>query len=239
MSWSARLAHPLVVKKILLGPTGIRSEIFPRESAQLAPGHLLPGEVAPSQGSFHPDINREGRIMSATEKQGAKRNLFADPANCTEHLNRIVQVHLGQLSQPDLAGNHRLRRRQQVLGAKPELAVAEFPLTASRQTISRREAMKHPVIGRDRIAEAAGKFANNLADLNDLLGRAGHERRKRLPGFLAQHPQPAMRLDRRPQLRIRGERREDVRQGPIQGEVLPELPVTAVARGCSARRPVR
>src|SRR5271166_3351541 len=71
---------PHIMKKILLGVTGVRAEM----RGGKAPQALLAGaparEIKPLQRAFNPDIHRKRGLKSVGEQQNAIGNLPADTA---------------------------------------------------------------------------------------------------------------------------------------------------------------
>ena len=84
---------------------------------------------------------------------------------------------------------------------------------------------------RSRFAEAFAQQADNLADLDNLLGGREDEGRETFPRFLAQQPQPATRGDGLPHWFVVGKSFQDVGEVNVGLQIIfEELPIRD---GCS------
>src|SRR5688500_19356409 len=116
-----------MVKEVLLGIAAEGAEMGFRKLLQIAEGH------GPSARSMHvaehsldPNVDRKRSQPLEAKKENTVRDLGADPGQAAELGLRFRIGVLTNRVQVDRAARHQLRRPEQVLRAKTELAGTEL-----------------------------------------------------------------------------------------------------------------
>jgi len=118
--------RPHVMKKILLGVTGVRAEMRGGKAAQAWLAGAAAREIKPLQRAFNPDIHGKRGIKSVGEEQNAVGNLPAHAAQFHQLGARLDMGQMADVFQIKFPFGDLPRGGQQVGGAKAHLAGTQF-----------------------------------------------------------------------------------------------------------------
>jgi len=206
-----------VEEEVLLSPAGVGAEVVAGEMSQLAGGDaLVVGEIDAAQGTFDPDIDGEGVVESAGEEEGAVGDFLADAGEFYQFFQSALVFHRGQGIEVELTAIDQACGGEEVLRAKAEFAVPELFMGRAGDGGDGGKGMMRVV---NRFAKALRQQTDDLADLDNLFGRAGNERGETFPGFLADDAQAVVVFGGLAKERVFGECGEDVCERDVEGEV--------------------
>ena len=128
---------PHVMKEILLGVAGIRTEVSGDEAFQPVRRGTTLRKIQMAQRFLYPDVHRKGFLESVGEQQNAIGNLFADAPDPQQFLASFGHGQVPQRRQVEFALGYPPRCCMQIRSSKAHLAGAQFGLGCRRQPFRR------------------------------------------------------------------------------------------------------
>jgi len=118
--------RPHVMKKILLGVTGVRAEMRGGKAAQAWLAGAAAREIKPLQRAFNPDIHGKRGIKSVGEEQNAVGNLPAHAAQFHQFRARLGVIQPADFFQVKFSLGNLPRGGEEVWRAETHFAGAQF-----------------------------------------------------------------------------------------------------------------